>query len=188
MKRFLGFIMSEMKLEDFDLVEIKTIEHNTIEPTRFIDLTLEQHHTFYVTNGSEKFLAHNCDGQHIFGLLTAMIKKFWPELLEMGVFYKFVTPILKVNIGKHKKLFYTLPEFKKWEEENKDKKYSVRYLKGLGSSTASDFKEYFDNIEKHLVQVKVEDASDLEIIDLVFGKDEGSEDKRKEWLQLEDKV
>ena len=129
----------------------------------------------------------DADGQHIFGLLSALIKKFWPELLEMGVFHKFVTPIMKVQIGKTEKLFYSLNEFSKWAEENKDKRYNVRYLKGLGSSTAKDFEGYFNNMDKHLVQIQVQDSSDYDIIDLVFGKENGAADKRKEWLQLEDK-
>ena len=129
----------------------------------------------------------DADGQHIFGLLSALIKKFWPELLEMGVFHKFVTPIMKVQIGKTEKLFYSLNEFSKWAEENKDKRYNVRYLKGLGSSTAKDFEGYFNNMDRHLVQIQVQDSSDLDIIDLVFGKENGAADRRKEWLQLEDK-
>lgn len=129
----------------------------------------------------------DADGQHIFGLLSALIKKFWPELLEMGVFHKFVTPIMKVQVGKTEKLFYSLSEFSKWAEENKDKRYNVRYLKGLGSSTAKDFESYFNNMDKHLVQIQVQDSSDYDIIDLVFGKESGAADKRKEWLQLEDK-
>ena len=129
----------------------------------------------------------DADGQHIFGLLSALIKKFWPELLEMGVFHKFVTPIMKVQIGKTEKLFYSLNEFSKWADENKDKRYNVRYLKGLGSSTAKDFEGYFNNMDKHLVQIQVQDSSDYDIIDLVFGKENGAADKRKEWLQLEDK-
>lgn len=129
----------------------------------------------------------DADGQHIFGLLSALIKKFWPELLEMGIFHKFVTPIMKVQIGKTEKLFYSLPEFQKWAEDNKDKRYTVRYLKGLGSSSAKDFENYFNNMDKHLVQIQVQDASDFDIIDLVFGKESGAADKRKEWLQLEDK-
>ena len=129
----------------------------------------------------------DADGQHIFGLLSALIKKFWPELLEMGVFHKFITPIMKAQIGKTEKLFYSLPEFQKWADENKDKRYNVRYLKGLGSSTSKDFENYFNNMDRHLVKIVVDDASDLDIIDLVFGKESGAADKRKEWLQLEDK-
>lgn len=129
----------------------------------------------------------DADGKHIFGLLSALIKKFWPELLEMGAYYQFVTPIMKAMIGKTEKYFYSLPEFNDWAKANKDKRFSTRYLKGLGSSKADDFESYFADLPKHLVQVTVQDSSDLDIIDLVFGKESGAADKRKEWLQLEDK-
>lgn len=129
----------------------------------------------------------DADGKHIFGLISALIRKFWPELLEMGVFHQFVTPILKAKLAKTEKLFYSLPEFQKWVDANPNTKFSVRYLKGLGSSTAADFKGYFTNMDQHLVQVIVQDKSDLDIIDLVFGKESGAADRRKEWLQLEDK-
>ena len=129
----------------------------------------------------------DADGKHIFGLLSALIKKFWPELLEMGAYYQFVTPIMKAMIGKNQKFFYSLQEFNEWAAANKDKKFSTRYLKGLGSSKADDFESYFADMQKHLVQVTVQDSSDLDIIDLVFGKESGAADKRKEWLQLEDK-
>lgn len=125
------------------------------------------------------------DGQHIFGLLAAMIKKFWPELLSMGVLHKFVTPIMKVQVGKKEELFYSLSEFETWADANRDKKYTVRYLKGLGSSTAKDFQNYFSNMGKHLIQVEVVDDEDLEVIEMVFGKESDSADRRKEWLQLE---
>lgn len=125
------------------------------------------------------------DGQHIFGLLTAMIKVYWPELLEMGCFYKFRTPIMKVIINKkEEKYFYSLSEFEEWREKNQNVKFVSRYLKGLGTSSAKDFATYFQNMDKHLTQIVVSDDSDMDIIDLVFGKEVGSSDARKEWLKL----
>lgn len=114
-----------------------------------------------------------------------MIKVYWPELLEMGCFYKFNSPLMKVVIGKkEEKYFYTIPEFEEWRAANPTTKFTTRYLKGLGSSSAKDFATYFKQMDKHLMQIVVEDASDLDIIDLVFGKELGSSDARKEWLQL----
>lgn len=127
------------------------------------------------------------DGQHIFGLLTAMITKFWPEIIEMGMFYKFVTPLLKVQIGKEEKLFYTFGEYEAWTKANPNAKFTTRYLKGLGSSTAKDFKKYFENMDSHLIRVTIEDTKDLDIVSLVFGKEKGAADRRKVWLDIEDK-
>jgi DNA topoisomerase-2 len=126
------------------------------------------------------------DGSHIFGLISAFIRKFWPEIIEQGMFYRFVTPIMKVVVGKDEKFFYTLPEFNQWAAANANTKFVARYLKGLGSSTAKDFKKYFDDMEKHLIQVTVSEKTDFNIVDLVFGKEAGAADKRKVWLDLED--
>lgn len=125
------------------------------------------------------------DGNHIAGLLIALFKKYWPEVFGMGMFYRFVTPIVKVEIGKEEKFFYTLDEFNAWVEKNRGKKFTSRYLKGLGSSTAKDFKKYFDDMERHLIQITIEDVHDLSVVDLVFGKEQGASDKRKVWLDLE---
>ena len=126
------------------------------------------------------------DGSHIAGLLCTLFKKFWPELFSLGAIYRFITPITKVEIGKTTKFFYTLDEFNVWAAANKGKKYVSRYLKGLGSSTAKDFAYYFENMEKHLIQITVDDVKDLDIVDLVFGKESGAADKRKMWLDLEE--
>jgi len=126
----------------------------------------------------------DADGSHIRGLVLALYKKFWPEVFEMGLLYIFTTPLVKVTVGKEDLLFYSLDEFSAWEKKNAGKKYSSRYLKGLGSSTAKDFKRYFAEMDKNLKQVKLEDVKDLELFDLVFGKEAGMTDKRKEWLGI----
>lgn len=130
----------------------------------------------------------DADGTHIQGLLCAMMKKFWPELFSLGAIYAFNTPLVKVEVDKKELYFYRLDEFNKWTESNKNKRFTSRYLKGLGSSTAKDFKKYFENMDKHLVQITIDDVSDLDIVDLVFGKEAGAADKRKVWLDLEQTV
>lgn len=130
----------------------------------------------------------DADGTHIQGLLCAMIKKFWPELFTLGAVYAFNTPLVKVEVDKKELYFYSLDGFNKWVDSNKSKKFTSRYLKGLGSSTAKDFKKYFENMNKHLVQITIDDVSDLEVVDLVFGKEAGAADKRKVWLDLEQTV
>ncbi len=125
---------------------------------------------------------------HITGLLIAMFKKFWPELITGGYIYRFVTPLMKVEFTNGKtvtgeKFFYSLDEFDQWTKPNQ--KYTVRYLKGLGSSTAKDFKNYFSDMDKHLVQLTCT-KEELAVVDLVFGKETGSADKRKQWLDLQE--
>lgn len=124
------------------------------------------------------------DGAHISGLIIAMIKKFWPELFKLGMIYRFQTPIMKAIVGKEEFYFYKLSEFEEWSKKEK-RSFKTRYLKGLGSSTAQDFRKYFKDMEKNLVQIRADDIIDLEVVDLVFGKETGSTDKRKLWLDIE---
>lgn len=126
----------------------------------------------------------DADGSHICGLMMAGFKKFWPELFELGAIYRFQTPIMKVMIGKEEKYFYSLDQFAAWEKTNK-KAFKTRYLKGLGSSTAEDFRGYFANMDINLVQITLQSTNDLGIVDLVFGKETGAADARKVWLDLE---
>jgi DNA topoisomerase-2 len=124
------------------------------------------------------------DGHHCAGLICTMFKKFWPELFSLGAVYRFNTPLVKVEVDKKELYFYSLDDFNAWSTSNKSKKFNARYLKGLGSSTAKDFKKYFDSMDKHLVQITINDISDLDVVDLVFGKEAGAADRRKVWLDL----
>lgn len=87
--------------------------------------------------------------------------------------------------NKKEQFFYTRDQYDSWIQNNQDKKHEVRYLKGLGSSTAKDFELYFKDMDKNLIQLKVETPQDLDIIDLVFGKESGAADRRKTWLNIE---
>ena len=171
--------------DDYEFIDINEISHSSCAGKKFIDMHIADDHTFFIESNENLVLSHNCDGNHIFGLLVAMVKKFWPEVLEMGVFHKFITPIAKIQQGKTEKWFYSLDEYNNWITANGNKPFNSRYLKGLGSSTAKDFTEYFKQIDKNLICVKVDSKKDLDVIDLVFGKDVGSADKRKLWLELE---
>jgi DNA topoisomerase-2 len=116
--------------------------------------------------------------------MMAGFKKFWPELFALVAIYRFQTPIMKVMIGKEEKYFYSLDEFSAWEATN-TKSFKTRYLKGLGSSTAQDFRGYFANMDTNLIKISIQSVKDLEIVDLVFGKEAGAADARKVWLDLE---
>lgn len=127
------------------------------------------------------------DGFHINGLMINMIFRFWPELFELGVVYRFQTPVLRVVLkdkAKTKINFYTEKSFLAWKAANPNEKYSSRYLKGLASNTSEDFKEYLKDMNTHLIPYSIEDQDDIDIINLAFSKEKGASDKRKEWLDL----
>lgn len=64
---------------------------------------------------------------------------------------QFITPIVKVSKGAHREIcFYTMPEYEQWKEENEDGRgWTIKYYKGLGTSTSADAKKYFTNMERH---------------------------------------
>ena len=54
------------------------------------------------------------------------------------------TPILKATKGKRVKSFYSESAYQEWKQSNNNAKgWKIKYYKGLGTSTAKEFKEYF---------------------------------------------
>ena len=125
------------------------------------------------------------DGNGITGLQIAMFRRFWPEMFEFGMIYRFRTPIMKVLIGKKEIYFDTLDQFEQWAEKE-TKPFKTRYLKGLGSSTTADFKYYFSEIESRLEKITIKDHGDFDLVDMVYTKESGAADKRKTWLGLQE--
>ncbi|VDM77567.1 unnamed protein product [Strongylus vulgaris] len=121
------------------------------------------------------------DGSHIKGLIINFLYTFWPELLHSGFVQSFMTPLLKARNGSETISFYSMEEFKNWKvnTENADK-YTVKYYKGLGTSTSKEAREYFSNFEKHLVNFRYEDEEDGESLRMVFDKRRA--DDRKQWI------
>ena len=125
---------------------------------------------------------------HITGLLISNLHRFWPELFTLGIVHRFVTPAVKVWVAGQKKpvSYYEETDFKQWVEKNPTVKFKYKYYKGLATSQSEEFKEYLDNIADHLIQIRIEEQTDHDVIDLVFGKSSGAADRRKVWLNLTD--
>ena len=121
------------------------------------------------------------DGYHIKGLLLNMFQVFWPSLLDLGYVHTINTPIVRATKGKTVKLFYTENDFNTWESirSNKSHLYNVRRLKGLGSSSPAEAREYFSDIYGSLVKYTTNKESD-ESLSLAFDKKRAAD--RKVWL------
>lgn len=120
------------------------------------------------------------DGSHIRGLLINMFHELWHTLLAIPGFLAYMaTPIVKATKGKQVKAFYTQYEYEEWKKTDASKGWSVKYYKGLGTSTRDEAKEYFKtlNIMPYKYTGKESDAS----IDLAFNKSKA--DDRKDWLK-----
>jgi DNA topoisomerase-2 len=125
------------------------------------------------------------DGSHIKGLLLNLFASFWPSLLKMpGFLCEFVTPIVKVTNerGGTIQSFYTVPEYEAWKKTGGQGK--IRYYKGLGTSTAKEAKDYFSNLDRHVITFRYQDDSCEEAIDKAFNKKRA--DVRKQWLETLD--
>jgi DNA topoisomerase II len=140
------------------------------------------------------------DGSHIKGLIINFIHHFWPSLIKVEDFIQVLaTPLLKAfSKGKAKKEIYpfnSIEEFNEWKEGKDMSKWTVKYYKGLGTSTSMEAQECFEDLNKKLIkyywepiddpeaiteyQSRIEDISE-DAINLAFAK--GREDDRKEWL------
>ena len=120
------------------------------------------------------------DGTHIKGLCINMFDTEWRSLLAIPGFIGFMnTPILKARKGSNELVFYNDGEYEEWKSNNETKGWKVKYYKGLGTSTAKEFKEYFER--KKVVVFNDSGAECKDAIDMVFNKKRA--DDRKTWLE-----
>jgi DNA topoisomerase II len=117
------------------------------------------------------------DGSHIKGLVMNVFHHMWSSLLELGFITSMITPIVKVSHKKKIKSFYTLTEYNEWLKKNNSKSWKTKYYKGLGTSSASEAKEYFSNMK---LNNYIYNDDTNEKMNLAFSKDRS--DSRKEWL------
>ncbi|GAQ80404.1 DNA topoisomerase type II [Klebsormidium nitens] len=123
------------------------------------------------------------DGSHIKGLLINFLHSFWPSLLKIpGFLLEFITPIVKATHGNQKLSFYTIPEYESWKESlgPAAKNWSIKYYKGLGTSTPLEAKEYFADLDMHQKEFRWTGEQDGDCIELAFSKKKI--EARKAWL------
>ena len=120
--------------------------------------------------GSVMLLAdQDTDGFHIKGLILNLFHTLWPRLARQpGFLTSMLTPIVKARraAGAETLSFYSMPAFEAWrgaaqrqqqqpQQQADDahcvqrplKGWSVKYYKGLGTSTSADAKEYFRDMK-----------------------------------------
>jgi len=124
------------------------------------------------------------DGSHIKGLGLNLFDSEWATLIQLPNFIGFMnTPILKARKGSKELLFYNDGEYEQWKQENSTQGWSIKYYKGLGTSTAKEFKEYFANKKMVFFNHSGKDCTNS--IDMVFNKKRA--DDRKNWLAKYDR-
>ena len=125
------------------------------------------------------------DGSHIKGLIINLFHSEWNTLIDANFIGFMNTPILKARNKKQESLFYNEREYELWKDSMGDdvKSWSIKYYKGLGTSTSSEFKEYFKS--KKMVWFQQSDVCN-DAIDMVFNKKRSND--RKRWLENYDRT
>ena len=120
------------------------------------------------------------DGSHIKGLCINLFNSQWNDLMKFDNFMGFMnTPIIKASKGKVVKNFYYEKEYEDWKMNISNiSKWKIKYYKGLGTSTAKEFKEYFQ--EKKMIYFKYNGNECKNSLDMVFNKKRAND--RKVWL------
>ena len=122
------------------------------------------------------------DGSHIKGLCINLFQNEWLSLTKIPGFIGFMnTPILKARKGNQELKFYNDGEYEEWKKNNAEgtKGWNIKYYKGLGTSTKTEFREYFE--EKKFVGFEHTGKISDDAIDMVFNKKRA--DDRKNWLE-----
>jgi len=115
------------------------------------------------------------DGSHIKGLVLNMFHVYWPNLIELGFVVSMVTPVIKAG----KQWYFTEEAFREAMAGQDAPPTGTKYYKGLGTSTSSEAKEYFKQIERLTVSFNSDPKMD-ESMSLAFAK--AHADDRKGWL------
>ena len=142
---------------------------------------VEYESTRYLRYGRVLLMAdQDHDGSHIKGLVINFFSTFWPSLLRLpGFLCFFVTPIVKCRRGALTETFYTLPEYQQWAARRLAG-WSVKYYKGLGTSTTAEAAEYFKAMDRHVVKYVHAGPDDDASLDLAFNKKRAN--ARKAWI------
>jgi DNA topoisomerase II len=132
------------------------------------------------------------DGSHIKGLVMNLFHSLWPDLVASatlsrveageGFLETFVTPVIKARSRTETKEFFSIAAFDSWRRAQGSSagQWSVKYYKGLGTSTAEEGREYFRQLSSHRVPVAWGGPMDGDKLDLAFNKSRS--DDRKSWL------
>uniref|UniRef100_A0A6C0JWV7 DNA topoisomerase (ATP-hydrolyzing) n=1 Tax=viral metagenome TaxID=1070528 RepID=A0A6C0JWV7_9ZZZZ len=127
------------------------------------------------------------DGSHIKGLCINLFHSEWASLVHIPGFISFMnTPILRAKKGLQTLVFYNDGEYETWKQSfgpEGPQGWTIKYFKGLGTSTSAEFKEYFAN--KKIVDFEYNGQTSDDSIDKIFNKKRA--DDRKAWLEDYDK-
>lgn len=124
------------------------------------------------------------DGSHIKGLCANLFDVEWPSLVAIPGFLAFVnTPIIKAKKGAEEVVFYNDGEYRRWTAATPTtNKWDIKYYKGLGTSTAAEWRNYMAN--RRLIGFELTPQC-KDTLDMVFNDKRAN--NRKVWLSAYDR-
>ena len=122
------------------------------------------------------------DGSHIKGLFINFLDYFYPQLIEEKGFLKIlVTPVVKATYKSEVLSFANLRTYTTWKDNNDTNKWSIKYYKGLGTSSAKEAQEYFINLTKNTIDI-IDTQKKGGNPDILLAFEKEKVNQRKEWL------
>ena len=110
------------------------------------------------------------DGNSIAAQLINFFAKYWPELFQIGMIYKVMTPLVVAKKGSKIVNLYTSTELDKFmdKEEKRINSWDIEYKKGLAALRDDEYEAIIKN--HNLVRIKY-DKESKEELEAWFGKD-----------------
>ena len=110
------------------------------------------------------------DGNSIAAQLINFFAKYWPELFQIGMIYKVMTPLVVAKKGSKIVNLYTSTELDKFmdKEEKRLNSWDIEYKKGLAALRDDEYEAIIKN--PNLVRIKYDKESKDEL-EAWFGKD-----------------
>jgi len=128
------------------------------------------------------FTDQDSDGAHIAGLLLNAIHYFFPEILRARPDFvcRIVTPLIKATPkrgGGDVQEFYSVQAFNAWASIENSGHYTIKYYKGLGTSTVKDAKDIFRRLQSHTLGFEWDPAAEARMI--AFFDDKQADERKR---------
>ena len=128
------------------------------------------------------FTDQDSDGAHIAGLLLNVIHCFFPDILKARPDFvcRIVTPLIKAAPKRGQgeiKEFFSVQGFNAWAEAEDTTAYSIKYYKGLGTSTVKDAKEIFRQLQRHTLGFSWDPTAEARLI--AFFDDKKADERKR---------
>jgi len=121
------------------------------------------------------------DGSHICGLLINFFVRCLPEVVarQENFIQRIVTPLIRASHKRRteQRSFFSMQEFRRWEESNDASEWTLKYYKGLGTSSSREAREVFKDLAEHSIALQ-EDERARETLAMFYDDGKTSERKR----------